>query len=137
MALQLAKAQGQQSMQDTGIAASMIMLEEAQPPEYAMGSSRKRSLAMGAVLSLGIASLLVFLLELRNPVMRNANSMERRLGVVPIASVPLLPSTRRRMQELARFGLALAIFVAAVAVGGSLYLDRDLPGIDQPVTAGN
>lgn len=135
VALQLARAQGQQSMQDRGVAASMIMLEEAQPPEYAMGSSRKRSLAMGGVLSLGAASLLAFLLELRNPVIRNALSMERRLGVVPIASVPLLPSPARRIRELARFGVALAIFVAAVAAGGYLYLDRSLPGMDQTVTA--
>jgi uncharacterized protein involved in exopolysaccharide biosynthesis len=127
VALQLAQAQGQRSMRDTGAAAGMIILEDAQPPEYPMASSRKRSLAMGGVLSFGAALLLIFLLELRNPVMRNALAVERQLGVVPIAVVPLLPSAARRLQKTIRFGLALAIFLTAFAMGGYLFLNRDQP----------
>lgn len=135
VALQLAQAQGQLSMQDTGVAAGMIVLEEAQPPEYAISSSRKRLLAMGGMLGFGAAFLVIFLLEARNPVMRSAAAVERRLGVVPIAAVPLLPSSARRMQTAMRFGIALVIFVTALAAGGYLYLNRDMVMKDATVTA--
>lgn len=133
VALQLAQAQAQQSMQETGAAAGMIVLEDARPPEYALASSRKRLLAMGGILSAGAAFLLIFLLELRNPVMRNALAVERQLGVVPIAAVPLLPSAGLRARQARRFGIALAIFLTAIAAGGWLYLNREGPEL--PVMA--
>lgn len=133
VSVQLAQAQAQQTRQETGAATGMIVLEDAQPPEYALASSRKRVLAMGGVLSLGAAFLLVFLMELRNPVMRNALAVERQLGVVPVAAVPLLPSSGMRARQARRFALALGIVLAALAAGGFLYVNRDQP--EPPVIA--
>lgn len=135
VALELARAQSQQTIQDTNAAVGMVLLEEAQPPVYAMSSSRKRLLAMGGMASFGAALMLIFLMELKNPVMRNAGSMARRVGVMPIATVPLLPSAERTRTQMLRYGISVVMFMAALTIGAILYVNRDQPGDEPTVTA--
>lgn len=125
VSLQLARAQSQQTIQDTDAAEGMVLLEEARPPVYAMSSSRKRLLAMGGMASFGAAALLIFLLELLNPVIRSAAAMERRVGVVPIVTVPMLGTPEERSRQIRRFAIAAAIFVVTIVYCTYLYVTRD------------
>jgi uncharacterized protein involved in exopolysaccharide biosynthesis len=74
----------------------MITIEEARVPEYPVTMSRKRLAMMGgAAAGLG-AIVLAFLLELRHPVLRTAQQMERETGLRAVISIPQSPRTKNR-----------------------------------------
>lgn len=125
VALQLAQAQSRQSLQDNRTSGSMVVLEEARAPDYPLSSSRKRVMAMGAAGSFALALIAIFLMEARRPVLRTAAAVERKLGVVPIAAIPQLPSPARRVRQSSRYALAAVIFAASAALGVHLYLGSD------------
>jgi uncharacterized protein involved in exopolysaccharide biosynthesis len=74
----------------------MITIEEARVPEYPVSTSRKRLAMMGGAAA-GLGSIfLAFLLELRRPVMRTANQMERETGLRAVISIPQGPRPKER-----------------------------------------
>lgn len=72
------------------------VLEPATVPDYPITGSRKKLAMMGAVASTGLALMIAFLLDLRNPVIRSATQMEREIGFRPVVSVPVLDTRPKR-----------------------------------------
>ena len=66
----------------------LITIEEAPLPDYPISMSRKRRAAMGAVAALMLGLALAFVLDLRKPVVRTAQQMERETGLRPVVSIP-------------------------------------------------
>ncbi len=52
---------------------------------------------VGSALSLGLALVMAWLLELRNPVIRTARQMTREIGYAPVVSIPHLDASPRRV----------------------------------------
>lgn len=88
-------AESQQRRDDSLIADSFTLLEEAIPPDYPQTSQRKKIAAGGGALSVLLAILMALLMELRRPVIRNTQQMERLTGVRPVVE---LPDTRSRFR---------------------------------------
>ena len=74
----------------------MITLEEAQIPEYPYTPSRKKRAIMGGMASVLVALVIAFLLELRRPVMRTAQQMERETGLRPVIAIADTPAPKNR-----------------------------------------
>ncbi len=105
-------------------AARFSVLERAQLPIYPVSISRTK-LAIAGGVAVGLLAIgLALLLELANPVIRNARQMERLLGVQPVIVVPSLRSSRtrrrRRLGVILGFGLLVAAGAALLAVIGRL-----------------
>lgn len=80
----------------------LTVIEPAQAPDYPFTGSRKKLAMMGALISMGAAFLVAFLLDLRNPVLRTSTQMERELGIKPVVSVPHLDTRPGRRSRRAR-----------------------------------
>lgn len=85
----------------------LITLEEAQIPDFSITRSKAKSALLGAMAAAGLALAIAFLLELRHPVIRSAQQMDRETGLKPVVSIPELPSDyqskrRRKAQEKRR-----------------------------------
>jgi uncharacterized protein involved in exopolysaccharide biosynthesis len=75
----------------------LTTLEEAELPEYPVASDRKKFAAAGGMVSVALAFIVAFLLELRRPVVRSAERMMRETGLMPVVSIPdLSPREKRR-----------------------------------------
>lgn len=74
----------------------LTVIEPATVPDYPFTRSRKKLALVGAMVSVMLALVLAFALEMRNPVMRTAAHMERDLGIRPVVSVPYLETRQRR-----------------------------------------
>ncbi len=82
---------------ETGARAErMITLEEAQVPHYPFTVGRKKLAMMGGVASVIAALVLAFLFELRRPILRTADQMERETGLRPVISIAEAPRLRNR-----------------------------------------
>ena len=57
---------------------------------------------LGTVGAFLFGLLLAFVFELRNPVIRTAQQMEREIGIAPVITLPNVSVTRRRPGRLAR-----------------------------------
>ena len=68
----------------------LTVLEPAEEPLYPISQSRKKIAVLGAALSTAVALVLAWLLELRHPVIRTADQMERELGFRPVVSIPMM-----------------------------------------------
>lgn len=110
----------------------MVILERATPPEYAQSSSRKKITVFGFTGSLGLAFLLAFALEMKQPVIRTPRQLEHALGVAPIAVA------RRRLSpvEWAGSRMRLLATVAILAMGGLLSWQMVFPPVDETTTQG-
>lgn len=99
-------------------AGSFRVLEHALPPEFAVRPNRKRTVFLGAVLSAGIAAVIVLLVEMRNPVIWTASQLERQAQLRPVVTIPLIefPWERRlrRVRGFITYGVIAAVFVLAV-----------------------
>lgn len=87
----------------------LTVLEPAEEPLYPVSRSRKKIAALGGAFSVALALALAWVMELRNPVIRTADQMERELGFRPVVSVPLMtvppePLWRRIATRLRRLG---------------------------------
>jgi len=96
---------------------SFTVLEKALPPDWPIAPSRKRILAMGGVLSVMLALSLVFVLEMRSPVIWTRGQMERQLRLRAVAAIPVLETPRKRRIRKLRRG---AKVVGLLAVSGGL-----------------
>ncbi len=81
----------------------LTVIEPAALPDYPITGSRKRKALMGGALSVVLALMLAFVMELRNPVIRTARQMEREIGILPVVSIPHLESTRIKTNPWQRF----------------------------------
>lgn len=127
-----AEAEMGQMLEDREQSDRFEILETALVPEDPVSRSRSRTAMLGGVASVLAALALAFVVEILNPVIRNAAQMERQLGIQPVVSIPYIHtrSDRSRGRWIwggALLGLVLALF-AAVRLG----LDRYLPRVMQP-----
>lgn len=89
-------------LESEGSGQRLTVLEEATLPDYPFTSSRKKQAVLGAAVSLVLAFVVAFLLELRKPVIRSAAQMKRELGFDPVVSIPqmdLRPEEKRRRRK--------------------------------------
>jgi uncharacterized protein involved in exopolysaccharide biosynthesis len=80
----------------------LTTLEEAQVPDYPVSASRRKLAILGVAASVFAALGLAFALELRHPVIRSAQQMERETGLIPVVSIPeiKLPRQPRGLRRL-------------------------------------
>ncbi|WP_245964158.1 DUF874 domain-containing protein [Roseovarius spongiae] len=73
----------------------LTVLEPAPLPDYPFTRSRKVIFLLGAAASLLFGLGLAFVLDLRHPVIRSAEQLEREIGLRPVVSIPEARSPRR------------------------------------------
>ena len=108
-----AEAEMGQMLEESRQSENYEVLELAEVPEAPIAPSRKKVFAMGVMGSLALASALVYLLEILNPVIRTASQMERKLNIRPVVSIPNI-HTRN---DLTRAWAKRTATVLAVAIG--------------------
>lgn len=101
---------------------SFALLEKALPPDWPIAPSRKRILMMGGLLSALAALSLVFVIEMRSPVIRTQGQLERQMRLRAVASVPVLRSQRARHMRRLRDGLKVTGFLAITAAAAVMIL---------------
>lgn len=101
---------------------SFAVLEKALPPDWPIAPSRKRILALGVLLSTMVALSLVFLIEMRSPVIRTRRQLERQLQLRVVAAIPVLQSPRQRRARQGLQALKLGSFVGLFAALAALIL---------------
>ncbi|MBO9474054.1 hypothetical protein J7413_10940 [Shimia sp. R10_1] len=115
-----AGAEMQQMLEASQNSESFTVLEKALAPDFPVAPSRKRTLAMGALLSLAVALAAVVALELRSPQIRTAAQLEQQLGLRAVAVIPALETTSQRRWRttgaIAKFGTLLVMFVILAIV---------------------
>ena len=115
-------AEMSQSLEQQRQLARFEVLEEAIVPVYAISRSKRSIAILGAIASGIVAVGVAFALELLNPPLRNANQMERVLGVRPVISVPLIENgdqvQKKSKGKKSRFGLGMltALLLGALAL---------------------
>ncbi len=98
------------------------VLERALVPEHAVAPSRKKIVALGALMFLGLGVGLAFVLEMLNPAIRTAQQLERALGITPIVTIPDLDQSRPGTGWRNRL-LGLAMILAVFALLGTILRD--------------
>jgi len=81
----------------------LTVIELAAFPDFAATGGRKRIAILGGVLSMVLALALAFVQELRNPVIRTAQQMQREIGFGPVVSIPYLDPTPPKFTRWQRF----------------------------------
>jgi len=66
----------------------LSVIEPAALPEYPFTSSRKKLVVMGAFASALLGIGVAFILDMRHPVIRSSQQMQRRIGVTPVVTIP-------------------------------------------------
>ena len=80
----------------------LVVLEQADLPEYPVTASRKRTVILGTAAALMFGIVIAFILELRTPIIRTAQQMEREIGIAPVITLPNVAVSRRKPGRLAR-----------------------------------
>jgi hypothetical protein len=112
-----AEAEMQQMLEASQQTDSFTVLEKALPPDWPIAPSRKRILAMGGLLSVMVALSLVFMLEMRSPVIWTRGQLERQLRLRAVAAIPVLETaSQRRKRKLTRLTKVFGL----LAVSGGL-----------------
>ena len=116
-----ADAEMSQNLEQQRQLARFEVLEEAIVPVYAISRSKRSVAMMGGIASVMLAIGAAFVLEMMNPPLRNANQLERTLGLRPVISVPVIESGLRSANpgkgNGPRFGLGMltALLLGAIA----------------------
>lgn len=66
----------------------LSVIEPAALPEYPFTSSRKTLVVMGAFAGILLGIGVAFILDMRHPVIRSSQQMQRRTGVIPVVTIP-------------------------------------------------
>ncbi len=115
-----AEAEMEQMLEASRQSNSFAVLEQAIAPKWPIAPSRKKIMAMGGLLSAMAALTLLFLAEMRNPVLRTLNQFERQLHQRAVAVIPTIESPRQRRRRsfgtLARLGSVVGVFIALSAI---------------------
>lgn len=80
----------------------LTVLEPAGLPDYPVTGSRKKIAVLGGGLSVVLALVLAFVMELRHPVIRTAAQMQREVGILPVVSVPVMDTTPKKVPLIFR-----------------------------------
>lgn len=87
------------------------VLEDALVPQFPVGPSRKKSVLAGSGASILLGGLIIYALEILNPVIRSSARFRRYLGKAPTISLPYISTTweRRRRRLIRTVALLLVI----------------------------
>ncbi len=96
------------------------VLSQATPPDRPVRPNRNKIAAMGVAAGIGLSLGLIFLLETLNRSIRRPSELTSKLGIVPLVTVPYLPSRRETFVRRMRLGAALA--VVFLGIPASLYV---------------
>ncbi|MCE8009681.1 Wzz/FepE/Etk N-terminal domain-containing protein [Aestuariivita sp.] len=80
----------------------LTVLEPAALPLYPVTPSRKRTVILATAGSALLGFVIAFVMELRNPVIRTAQQMEREVGIAPVITLPNVTVHRRKPGRLTR-----------------------------------
>lgn len=80
----------------------LVVLEPAALPDYPITPSRTRTVILGTFASMILGMVLAFVLELRHPVIRTAQQMEREIGIAPVITLPNVVVSRRKPGRFGR-----------------------------------
>lgn len=103
---------------------SFRVLEQAIPPEQPIAPNRKRIALMGCVLSGFLGLLLVAILEMRNPIIRTENQLERHLGLRAVAVIPNVHVAHEKAWRKLSWVVGIAVFVLAILVIAAIVSGR-------------
>ncbi|MFV0303521.1 MAG: GumC family protein [Paracoccus sp. (in: a-proteobacteria)] len=114
MSRRLAEIDALRLLADNDQTENMVILEPAIPPEFPLASNRKRSAILGGFLSVAVAGGMALLLDLRNPVLRNARQFEAVTGLRPLVSLTYRPTRRDRKRLAWRMLYILLVLLAGL-----------------------
>ncbi|MCU0906176.1 MAG: lipopolysaccharide biosynthesis [Rhodobacteraceae bacterium] len=97
----------------------ITVLSQATPPNNPVRPNRKLIAATGVAGGLAVSFGLIALLELLNRSIRRPSDLTRKLGIVPLVSVPYLPNRRETLMRRTR--LAAAVLVVFIGIPAGLY----------------
>lgn len=121
----LAEIEALRMLSDNDQTENMVILEPAVPPEFPVASNRKRSAILGTFASFAIAGGLAFLLDLMNPVLRNARQFESVTGIRPVISLPYRPT---RAYKFRRFLVWTYVFIISlISLAVALWMINLMP----------
>ncbi|KUP92430.1 Wzz/FepE/Etk N-terminal domain-containing protein [Tritonibacter horizontis] len=72
----------------------LTVIEPAPLPDYAVGSGRKSTAIKGGMISVALAIIAAFLLDLKTPALRSSAQMNRETGLIPVVTIPVLDTRR-------------------------------------------
>lgn len=107
----LAQASIGASIEAQGRGQRLTLLDPPVVPSSPSGTSRIVVAAGGAGLGLLLAAAFFILLEILNRAVRRPAELEKKLGIMPLASLPYIETAGQRFR---RIGMRLAVFVAVV-----------------------
>ncbi|AUH63825.1 GumC family protein [Paracoccus zhejiangensis] len=114
MSRRLAEIDALRLLADNDQTENMVILEPAIPPEFPVASNRKRSAILGTFLSIAVSSGLALLLDLMNPVLRNARQFEAVTGLRPLVALGYRPTARDRTWFALRMAYVGVLLLAAL-----------------------
>lgn len=108
-----AEAEMRLMLQETERSESFFILERAVAPDEPVSPNRKKIALAGCLLAGMFGVAMVYLLELRNPVIRTEAQLERLLGLRAVAVLPNVHVKRERLVKRAIWitGMFVALFV--------------------------
>jgi uncharacterized protein involved in exopolysaccharide biosynthesis len=102
-------------MLETGLQSqSLTVLESPVEPEWPVSPNRKKIAAIGMMLSIIVAAFTTLLLEMVNPVIRNAAQLERQLQIIPVVSIPVVKTTKEHVWR--KVWIGVISFAGLIAV---------------------
>lgn len=123
----LARAATGERIEDLSRDQRITIIEQPTRPSRPSGPNRRLIVAGGATLGVLAAAGLVAALEMLSGTVRHSGDLIRRLGVTPIATIPLLHTPRElRRRRVTRLAL-IALLVALIPAGIALWRQVDVP----------
>jgi uncharacterized protein involved in exopolysaccharide biosynthesis len=87
-------------MLETGLQSNTLaVLEEPLTPDWPVSPNRKKMILLGGILSVIVAAAISVILELINPVIRNAAQLERQLQLTPVVTIPVIKTARDKVLQ--------------------------------------
>ena len=111
-----AEAEMRLMLQETERSESFFILERAVAPDDPVSPNRKKIALAGCILAAAFGLAVVYLLEMRNPVIRSEAQLERVLGLRAVAVIPNVQAKSqmgiKRIINLTMMGLGVLIIAA-------------------------
>ena len=80
----------------------LVVLEQADLPIHPATASRTRFVILSTGASLALGIVLAFIQELRHPIIRSAQQMEREIGISPVVTLPNVSVSRSELSFVDR-----------------------------------
>jgi uncharacterized protein involved in exopolysaccharide biosynthesis len=131
----LASARTSERIETLSKGERITVLSQATPPDRPIRPNRKLIAAAGMAAGLGLSVGLFVLLEMLNRSIRRPSDLTKKLGIVPLVTVPYMPTRRETILRRARLAAAVAIVFMAIPAGLYTFheqvmpLDRALGGV--------